>query len=136
MCNAGRMKRLAVILAVMAGSAGAQDLESGNLLAARCDDLAADQVTVQAGYCIGYLNGVWEGMKLGAALPFMIEGKKSTAEIDDISNRLLRVCLPNEVEIGQLFDIFVRYLAEHPENRHFPARLLVQLAYSEAFPCK
>ncbi|UWR10889.1 Rap1a/Tai family immunity protein [Sulfitobacter mediterraneus] len=127
------MKKLLLTVAVMASPAFAEN-DSGNTLYAACSHMNGE-ATVQAGYCIGYLTGVWEGMKLGASLPFMLEGENSLTKLEETSNQLLRVCMPSDVERGQMVDVVIKYLDENPADRHGPARMLTWLALLDAFPC-
>lgn len=45
-------------------------------------------------------------------------------------------CIPNRVNIGQNSDIVMKYLHDHPEDRHQDAHVLTAYALSVAFPCK
>jgi len=127
------MKNLLVVLSIAAVPAVAE-VDNGKTLYAACSSLK-NEPTVQSGYCVGYFTGVWEGMKLGIALPIMIEGGQSAAELEGMSNQLLRVCMPPEVERGQMIDVVIKYLDNNPAERHGPARMLTWLALLEAFPC-
>ena len=44
-------------------------------------------------------------------------------------------CIPNRVTDRQTTDVVVRYLKEHPEQRHYAAANLVAETLAEAFPC-
>ncbi|MCS4333706.1 Rap1a/Tai family immunity protein [Klebsiella variicola] len=45
-------------------------------------------------------------------------------------------CVPDDVKLGQLFDITSNYLSATPEKRSLPASEIVITAISEKFPCK
>lgn len=45
------------------------------------------------------------------------------------------VCLGEGVESGQLVDVVIRYLRDHPEIRHASAASMVTVALQRAFPC-
>ena len=45
-------------------------------------------------------------------------------------------CVPSEVTIGQAIDVIKKYLAEHPDKRHFDANQLTHFALIQAWPCK
>jgi len=45
-------------------------------------------------------------------------------------------CIPASSQAGQLKDIVVKYLRDHPETRHFEAYALVYVALGQAFNCK
>jgi hypothetical protein len=44
-------------------------------------------------------------------------------------------CVPDGVTGSQVNDVAMKYLAEHPQQRHFSAPSLIAKALSEAFPC-
>ena len=46
-----------------------------------------------------------------------------------------RVCMERGVPDGQLRDIMVKYLDDHPEQLDSVAWLLAERAFAEAFPC-
>ena len=60
---------------------------------------------------------------------------KSGDEANAMISQVLGVCVPVDVESGQLLDVMTLYLQAHPENRHLPARGLYHLALQGAFPC-
>lgn len=71
--------------------------------------------------CFGYIIGIADGMELIAGV----------ADGDVRS-----VCYPADgVTLGQVRDVVIKYLADNPDKRHFPASYLVQNALSAAFPC-
>jgi hypothetical protein len=45
-------------------------------------------------------------------------------------------CDPGRMASGQVRDVFVKYLRDHPEERHQIAELLFLLAMQKAFPCR
>lgn len=45
-------------------------------------------------------------------------------------------CIPTSSQAGQLRDIVVKYLRDHPETRHFEAYALIHVALGQAFSCK
>ncbi len=47
-----------------------------------------------------------------------------------------RSCIPENVTNGQVSDVVIKYLRDHPEERHILAAILVVKAMAEAFPCK
>lgn len=75
--------------------------------------------TFTAGLCLGYLKGVAEMSRLREKLP-----------------KLPPVCVPDAVTVGQVRNIVVRYLEEHPEELHYSSIILVTNALDEAFPCE
>jgi hypothetical protein len=69
------------------------------------------------------------------------DGKLFCTGFVDGIHRLLRgsqfhlVCSPDDVTTGQVRDIAVRYLLDHPADRHHNAEEVVTFAMIEAFPC-
>lgn len=110
------------------------DNMTGNGMLDACE---APDDSVMGGFCFGYVIGVIEGMKWGAALPFYLtaEGEATTAKTNEFADRLTRFCAPDSVTYGQYVDVFTKYLQQNPETRHESARTLAQDAFSQAFPC-
>ena len=46
-----------------------------------------------------------------------------------------RTCIPSGVLAGQLNNIMVKFLDDHPERLHYAATSLAVEAFVEAFPC-
>ncbi|OOY11660.1 hypothetical protein BMG00_11190 [Thioclava marina] len=104
---------------------------TGNEILSICeasDDLARE------GFCIGYVDGLVEGMRWGAAAPLVVSGVPAS-EVNQRVDALLSFCLPDGITVGQYRDVFVQYLRNNPETRHNSARALMQSALSKAFPC-
>ena len=130
------MRRVLVgaVFAAFACPGNAENLTGNELLA-----ICTDQTQAAQGFCIGYVNGLIEGLKLGASVPMMRlnqeGGDIATADIDVLSSQFLGFCLPPEAELGQFKDIIVAYLQNTPKDRHVSARLLGQIALGQAYPC-
>ena len=45
-------------------------------------------------------------------------------------------CFPDGVTLGQITDIMIKYMNDHPEKLHLASGLLVTIALQEAFPCE
>lgn len=71
------------------------------------------------GYCLGYIIG-------------NIDARNS---IQSILGPGLQ-CVPPGVTQGQVHDIVVKFLKDHPEARHYTGASEVGRAIREAFPCK
>jgi hypothetical protein len=65
--------------------------------------------------CVAYVRGLADGLGLWQLI------HPETAS----------VCIPEKVEAGQLRDIGMRYLAQHPEIRHEPLSVLLGHAFFE-----
>jgi hypothetical protein len=85
---------------------------TGNELDAYCAPGSVTQL-----YCDGYVAAIADAMKHSPV----------NREMD---------CGPPEVTLQQIVDIVRRFLAAHPEDRHFSAESLVADAIAEAFPCR
>jgi hypothetical protein len=88
---------------------------SGNDLLRDCSDR---NNVPSFSFCLGYINGLRDGVVFASLGP----GAKPPFEISD------------RVELGQLKDVVVKYLNEHPEERHLHAAVLVESALAKAFP--
>jgi Rap1a immunity proteins len=106
-------------LLVFSRYAGAQNpvasTYSGNDLLRDCSDRNDGP---SFSFCLGYINGLRDGVVFAS----VGLGAKPSFEISE------------KVELGQLKDVVVKYLNEHPEERHSRAAVLVQSALVRAFP--
>ncbi len=59
----------------------------------------------------------------------------TSAVANIVANAGWRACIPDGVTRGQLRDIMVKFLDDHPEALHLEAASLAARAYEEAFPC-
>lgn len=131
-------RRLILILALIgiyslsANKAEAQQI-SGNSLYEAC----RSDNSVMGGFCIGYIIGVIEGRSFGAFQVLeRLDPSESTAAANNLVDQLLGHCIPENASNEQLRDVALSYLSKNPETRHETARLLLWLAYVEAFPCE
>lgn len=108
------MLRLSLVLMMFMGSPVQADFHNGNTLLALCNDNGSDLLW---GACSGYVEAVTDVLSHGA----IIAGGKT--------------CTPENATSSQVRDIVVRFLVNHPEERHFSAESLVTKALFEAFPC-
>lgn len=90
---------------------------SGNQLLRDC---TAGEHTHSHIYCLGYVTGLVEGASVEAEF-------RNCKPLFDI---------PPEAEMGQLVDVVVKYLKEHPEQRDVRARVIALTALKAAFPPK
>jgi hypothetical protein len=73
---------------------------------------------MQAGSCFGYLSSIIDIQSSGGA----VNGK--------------RACIPLNVDMNQIVDLFKNYVRDHPERRHLLAANLAAEAFALAFPCR
>ena len=96
--------------------------------AAATFDLLGESVT------FGYLTG---NQLYGAQRP---EATMYVAGIIDGNARLdsgaRGYCLPSGQTLGQVTDVALQYLRDHPATRHEPAAYLVRASLRLTFPCK
>lgn len=97
--------------------------KTGNDLLAECKEASG----VDFGECLGYVLGAADAM----------EGP--TIYTTKIRNGAIaqrpRACFRDEVTAGQLRDIVVKWLEDHPQIRDMSASACVEAALSAAFPC-
>lgn len=106
---------------------------TGNHLLTNCSafvsvlngDKGRDNVD-RTGLCIGYLNGIRDGVILMNTL----------ASNQHRKNDYYAICFPNNVSMGQSARILVKFLQERPEDLHIDAGALYYAALLNAFPCK
>ena len=58
-----------------------------------------------------------------------------TSGYSDMLQSLGETCADKLVTRGQAADIVVRFLRDHPKNRHLTAASLARAALTDAFPC-
>ncbi len=90
---------------------------NGNELYKKCTVKESSELYfMDSSYCLGYIMAVTE--------VYLSSGK-----FYKIS------CIPGEVDPGQLKDILVKYLRDHPEKRHLSGYALIMESQVAAFPC-
>lgn len=87
------------------------DLTSGNALAKQCSQSSA---AFERGFCYGQIHAESTILDLGEN----------------------RICIPDEVTLGQKIKVVTKYLEDHPEALHLDSTLLIKNALEKAFPCK
>lgn len=111
---------VATAMSAVATLAHGQDA-TGNDLQGYCTDArpGAD------GFCFGYIIGAIDGL---------ISGVRHTGTGATPAD-VLGICIPNGVTKGQIRDVVLAFLTDHPEKRHEVAPVLVRGALAAAFPC-
>ncbi len=96
---------------------------SGNQFLLQCGDMMGKSSSdaFQRGECFGYVEGLDAGAKSIVAL----EGLKQPP-----------YCMPEEVTIGQIANILLKFIKDHPEKTDIPASVLAVDSLMLAFPCK
>ncbi len=96
-----------------------EDANTGNGFLRQCSDLTPQTDSLRLWYCAGYVSGLIDGM---AVVKAAVEYRG--------------YCLPTKVETGQLADVLVKYIREHPEIAHAPTSVLLLKALIHAYPCR
>ena len=103
---------LALMLALTIGSAQAEGKFNGNIL----ND-----------YCADDTQRAWVGMYSGG---FTARGKLASR-----SGGSDPLCVPDQLDFGQLADLVCNYVQAHPEDRHKSAAIFVYSALSQTWEC-
>jgi hypothetical protein len=111
-CNVSRLVLLAALLMPLAVQGG-YFMKGAEMLNACTSNHVIDQ-----GQCIGYLMGVADSFQ---AMQYVMGTSL--------------VCLPEDVTVGNLRLVFIRYAKAHPAELDERGRLAVEAAFVEAFPC-
>ena len=104
-----------LVLGAFGSGAMAAVFENGNELYRHCQNEqaeSAEQKDTSAGWCLGYILGAYDAV-----------GKNYA------------ICIPSGVTTGQLKNVVMDWLLNHPEKRDLPAAGLVLDALLEKFPC-
>lgn len=104
---------LLIALLVMSSPSNA-GFDTGNQLWDACQNREDAMNTVR---CVGYVRGAVDALTFAA----------STSDL---------FCLRNGVTAGQVRDVVVNHLAQHPQDRDRGATILVLNALVDAFPCQ
>ena len=114
--KSNRIIATVIAAAVMSVGATAQgSLIDGNSLLRSCQE---NDSPAHWGACLGYVRGITD---------ILLAGNQMNG---------VTLCVPREVETGQVTDVVKQFLARHPEQRSLPAEGLVGAALQEAFPCR
>jgi Rap1a immunity proteins len=97
----------------MALSPGAALALDGNDVLRTCENTSG----YNEGFCLGYLLGVVDSLMNGAA-PLICNNDRT-----------------GNVTFAQMRDIVLKYLRDHPENRHCGAIDITYVALRNLFPC-
>jgi len=110
-----RAKMIALALALLGtGNAGAAFLDGRQLL-----EYCTGGGKQGAKVCEGYVAGVVD----------------SRLELHDREMLEKKFCLPVNVDLGQVVQVVVNYLFDHPDELEYTANSTVYVALQGAFPC-
>lgn len=129
------IRTLCILLLLGVTNAGAEEQSTvwtGNDLLTNCSafvkvmDGEKSKDVVKAGYCVGYLVGIQDGLLL-------MEG---VATKNKSAKNVKLVCTPIGTSVGQFARVLEKFLKDHPEYLHEPSGVLSYVAFTEAFPCR
>jgi len=116
----------------------AANIKDGNDLLDACRDAdkSPDEMKTQdqlrrSMMCLGYITGVADGIKVATQVNEQINEKPRN--LGDWGGLF---CAPDEVKVGQVLRVVVKYLRDHPGELHNPSADLIVAALNAAFPCK
>lgn len=100
---------------------------TGNDLYRYCTAASTDHdYSSKSVMCLAFIMGIHDGAETsGQLLTYMAERTEP----------FRMMCVPANVEAGQLKDITVAYLRDHPADRNQGAGIVVMSALLEAYPC-
>lgn len=91
---------------------------SGNQIYSDCQANKSDDTYYQkSAHCTAYVMGAFDAILLARQL----NGKPD--------------CTPNNLTAGQMRDVTLKYMRDHPENRNMSAASIVLLSIVDAWPC-
>ncbi len=89
--------------------------ETGKTLLAKCENKAPEYALACTAYIVGVVDGIKKDIYLGRAR-------------DN--------CWPDQLGADKVKGIVVKYLKDFPDQRAFPASLVVSVALNDAYPCQ
>lgn len=116
---------LMVLATIAVPTASRADGQDGTAFLKNCRDaLRSESLTDEderfnAGICYGFVLGV-----------------RQTLVIWQQFNPDLDICIPTNVRLKQLVQVFVKYMEINPEQLHYSASVLLIAAAREEWPCE
>lgn len=75
-------------------------------------------------------------LAVGASVNGYVTGAIDTYSIGGTNGApYMQICMPDAVTAGQATAVYCKYLADHPEDRHYNAASLIWAAMNDAWPC-
>jgi hypothetical protein len=124
----------ALVLLVAAQGAAAAYFYTGATLMERCTNTKPGEANANvASYneCVGYLAGISDATDAAAI-------ETTDTDVGYIFGDLesSHACIPENANLEQLRQVFLRHMRQRPEKWHLPASGLVLYALAKALPCK
>lgn len=106
----------------------ANDMFNGNGYWAECQK--------ESHYCLGFLEGLAHGTAQTIDYTVMsIYPDENYDQFDAHRQSLTMFCIPEKVTMGQMLDVFLKYLKDNPNKRDRTTGHLYMFAMRDAFPC-
>ncbi len=116
---------LAAFLSLVMCAKASGQTTTGEQIQSKCKESTNQTASFNVGFCAGFIDGVIQSQ-------YMWEASDNLQKRDHAPS----FCLPKESTNGQLLQIFIKYLDDHPEELHKPAALLLVQSLQKAFPCR
>ncbi len=108
----------------------ASDMQNGNGYYVECHK---EPTSLE---CWAYFEGLAHGASQAIEITAMrIYPDKNYEQFNARRQSLSMFCLPENATVGQMFDVFLKYLKDNPSKRNQTTGLLYFLAMHDAFPC-
>ncbi|MFK4794650.1 Rap1a/Tai family immunity protein [Sphingobium sp. ZW T5_29] len=92
--------------------------QTGNQIYRDClVDRTDDAYYQKSSFCMAYVSGAFDAILLAR----QVNGKPD--------------CTPDGLTVGQMRDVALKYMRDHPENRNLSAAGIVLLSIMDAWPC-
>lgn len=122
---------LFILSGVADGSSEQFGLFSGNDIHSACQH--------DRSFALGYTAGLWDGAVHSAFVAYglmIIPRPQREAATNPAPKGINGFCVPREVTLDQVTDVFCAYLRAMPEERHGFPPILFNTALQKAWPCK
>ena len=125
-----KLVRAMCIAAAVVGATAAMPAFSkemtGDEFMAKC---AKPANSVDAGFCLGLIEGIDEGVEMGIIVDRVRDGKTTS---DGLKTTY---CYPDGITLGQTSDTLMAYIRNNPSERSKHISVLFVLAMEAQYPC-
>lgn len=115
---------MAILLLLMTSTPDqASAIERAEELVRKCiADVSNPKEAFDRIHCSSYIGGILDAY----------------SAISDLYPQSKFICLPKQtgISVDQAINIFIRWVKDHPDKHHLPARSAVLISLRDAFPCK
>lgn len=107
---------------VVGAANAAEDQSSGNYWLSLCAQKQNDYA------CAYYINGLVDGLMLGVTETSLVSRGDA--------HKVYGYCPPPNTSVGDMKEVFKKYLNDYPANRKYTGYSLALDAWRKAWPCK